>query len=109
MLLLLETAAGFGIFKVNNDQILSDPVKIAEAFSNVNSASKAVSLQAWKAFKDSKSALESLTALSEGKLDSTLKKFLKKNIISDGVQEELAVQDKALAAAIQSKLEIPCR
>ena len=108
MLLLLETAAGFGLFKVNNDKILSDPVKIAEAFSNVNSASKAVSLQAWKAFKDSKSALESLTALSEGKLDSSLKKFLKKNIISDGVQEELAVQDKALAAAIQSKLEIPC-
>lgn len=108
MLLLLETAAGFGLFKVNNDKILSDPVKISEAFSNVNSASKAVSLQAWKAFKDSKSALESLTALSEGKMDSTLKKFLKKNIISEGVQEELAVQDKALAATIQTKLEIPC-
>jgi nucleolar protein 58 len=108
MLLLLETAAGFGLFKVNNDKILSDPAKIAEAFSNVNGAAKAVTLQAWKSFKDSKSALESLTALTEGKLDSSLKKFLKKNIVSEGIQEELAVQDKTLAAAIQSKLEIPC-
>ena len=108
MLLLLETAAGFGLFKVNNEKMLSDPAKIAEAFSSVGGANKAVTLQAWKAFKDSKSALESLTALTEGKLDSSLKKFLKKNIISEGVQEELAVQDKALAAAIQSKLEIPC-
>ena len=108
MLLLLETAAGFGLFKVNNQKMLSDPAKIAEAFADVNSASKAVTLHAWKAFSDSKSALESLTALSEGKLDSSLKKFLKKNIISDGVQEELTVQDKTLAAAIQAKLEIPC-
>ena len=108
MLLLLETAAGFGLFKVNNEKMLSDPAKIAEAFANVNSASKAVSLQAWKAFSDSKSALESLTALTEGKLDSSLKKFLKKNVVSEGIQEELVVQDKALAAVIQSKLEIPC-
>lgn len=108
MLLLLETAAGFGLFKINNQKMLSDPAKIAEAFSDVNSASKAVSLEAWKAFKDSKSALESLTALAEGKLDSSLKKFLKKNIVSEGIQEELLVQDKTLAAAIQSKLEISC-
>ena len=86
MLLLLETAAGFGLFKVNNEKMLSDPSKIAEAFSTVNGANKAVTLQAWKAFKDSKSALESLPALTEGKLDSSLKKFLKKNIISDAVQ-----------------------
>lgn len=108
MLLLLETAAGFGLFKVNNEKMLSDPAKIAEAFASVNGANKAVTLQAWKAFKDSKSALESLTALTEGKLDSALKKFLKKNIVSDAIQEELVVQDKGLAAAIQSKLEIPC-
>jgi hypothetical protein len=40
MLVLLETAAGFGLFKVSDKKISSDPAKLYEAFADVTSASK---------------------------------------------------------------------
>lgn len=46
------------------------------------------------------------TALIESKIGKGLKKFLKKNVISLGLDEKLAVADRALGSAIKKKFSI---
>lgn len=67
-----------------------------------------VSLKAFSKFVDTAEALQSATALVEGKLSSGMKKFLKKNCVSSEVQETLAVADSKLGNAIKEKLDIQC-
>ena len=68
-----------------------------------------MSLKAFAKFFDTTEALQSATALVEGKLSSGMKKFLKKNVgASEEVQEVLAVADAKLGNAIKEKLNIQC-
>ena len=67
-----------------------------------------VSLKAFSKFVDTAEALQSATALVEGRLSSGMKKFLKKNIVSKELTDELAVADAKLGNAIKEKLSIPC-
>lgn len=46
--------------------------------------------------------------LVNGKMGKSLKKFLKKNVISSEIQHKLAVQDKNLAKTINKKFGIEC-
>ena len=108
MLVLVETAAGYGLFKVQSKKLLENPDKIMEAFADSDQVVKAVKLHAWHAFKDSKHALDAATNLIEGTMGKPLSKFLKKNIVEAGLKDELALQDRTLAAAIQKDLSIPC-
>ena len=50
-----------------------------------------VSLKAFSKFIDTAEALQSATALVEGKLSSGMKKFLKKNAVSSEVRHALAL------------------
>ena len=77
---------------------------IAKHFESPEDARKAVSLEAFAKFKDTKAAMDASTELIEGKLGKSLKKFLKKNMVDREVQAQLAVYDKTLGAAIQKKL-----
>lgn len=107
MLFLFETAAGFALFKLNKKlKKIEDPV--AE-FENVNKAMKLVSLEQFSKFKDTRDALECANKLIKGKLPKKLSKMLKKNIISQEIQENLAVNDKRLAKTINEKLGIVCQ
>eukprot|EP00967_Tisochrysis_lutea_P141923 scaffold261413_cov39-Tisochrysis_lutea.AAC.3 len=45
-----------------------------------------VKLKAFKKFEDTAEAVQSATALVEGKLSSTMKKFLKKNVVGDSLK-----------------------
>lgn len=45
-----------------------------------------VKLKAFKKFEDTAEAVQSATALVEGKLSATMKKFLKKNVVGDGLK-----------------------
>ena len=104
MLMLYESAAGFGLFKLNKTALLDDPEMIAKHFENPDDARKAVSLEAFAKFKDTKAAMDASTELIEGKLGKSLKKFLKKNMVDREIKAQLAVYDKTLGAAIQKKL-----
>ncbi|KAF4658097.1 Nucleolar protein 58 [Perkinsus olseni] len=108
MLVLLETAAGYGLFKLQKDKITASPDSVAEALSTPEGAQKAIRLDAWSAFKDNKHALEACSALIEGSMDKSLKKFLKKNIVEAGIEDELAVADLKLGSAINKKFGISC-
>jgi hypothetical protein len=54
-------------------------------------------------------AVAAATALVESKLNSELKKFLKKNIVKKELTDELAVSDSKLGGVIKDKLDIPVR
>jgi len=107
MLLLLETPAGFALFSLKNKRLLkADADSIYEEFKTGTDAARQVSFTAFHKFKDTKDAMEACTELTEGTVGKSLKKFLKRNIVDAGLEENLAVLDKTLGGAINKKLGI---
>lgn len=107
MLLLTETAAGYGLFQLKNKKLLkADKEEVYTAFKDAESATTSVDMLGFCKFKDTKMAMEESTALIESKMGKQLKKFLKKNVVDAGLTSELAVIDKALGSAIKEKLGI---
>jgi len=107
MLLLLETPAGFALFNLKNEKLLkADAESIYEQFKELSTATKHVNLTAFHKFKDTKDAMEACTELTEGMVGKSLKKFLKKNIVDAGLEQQLVVLDKALGVNITKKLGI---
>lgn len=63
---------------------------------------------AFNAFKETKSAVDSLSTLFLGELPKDLKKFLKKNIISKEIEDQMICYDKKVASIIKKNLGIDC-
>merc|ERR1711907_150979 len=91
MLVLMETAAGFGLFK---------------DFETPEKAAKMVKLKKFSRFTDQEDAMAAATAMVEGKLDKSLKKFLKKNIVDKELNDDLIVSDAKVGGLIKEKLNI---
>lgn len=108
MLILVETSAGYALFNVEKEKKLSSVDNILKVFESAESTQKYVKLHAFKAFKETKSAVESLSALFDGEVPSDLSKFLKKNIIKKEIEDKLICYDKKVASAIQKELKINC-
>lgn len=107
MLFLTETAAGYGLFKLDDSSkklLSAERADIEAAFGSAEKAQNAAKLVAFDRFKDTKAALEETASLIEGKMGKKLKKFLNKNIVDQGIKEELCVIDTKLGAAIKDKL-----
>ena len=116
MLVLFDSPAGHCLFKVMDSGLLKKPEDIWDAFTSAESAKKAcaacarprldavvrcranalltrvcmcahrVKLKAFHKFEDTAEAVQSATALVEGKLSAGMKKFLKKSIVSKELQ-----------------------
>lgn len=109
MLLLTESPAGYGLFRLSDKKLLKmNAEEVAEEFQDSERAQKAMSLVAFSKFADTKTAMDEATALIESKLGKQLKKFLKKNIVTPELSEKLGVVDKALGSTIQKKFNIEC-
>merc|ERR1711934_462495 len=108
MLVLLETAAGFGLFKVLDEGKVKDATDLSKDFETPEKAAKMVKLKKFSRFTDQEDALVAATAMIEGKLDKSLKKFLKKNIVDKDIQETLVVSDAKVGGIIKDKLGIQC-
>jgi len=108
VLVLFDSPAGHCLFKVTDASMLKKPDTIWDMFTSPANANKAVKLKAFHKFDDTAEAVQSATALVEGKLSSGMKKFLKKNIVSKELEETLAVADSKLGGVIKEKLNIPC-
>jgi nucleolar protein 58 len=107
MLLLFETPAGYALFSLKNQKLLkADADTVLQSFQSFADASKQVSLQAFSKFADTKAAMEAATELTEGTVGKSLKKFLKKNIVDAGLEENLVTLDKTLGSSINKKLGI---
>ncbi|GMH33557.1 hypothetical protein BSKO_01391 [Bryopsis sp. KO-2023] len=105
MLLLLETAAGFGLFKVLKEKKLKEAKDLSKDFQTLEKAQKIVQLKAFEKFSGTVEALAATTAIVDSKLEKGLKKFLKKKVPEN---EELAILDAKLGNLIKEKLGIPC-
>ena len=110
MLVLFETPAGYALFKVLKQGKLeqTDTDKIYEYFESSEKASDMVKLKAFSPFENTTEAVVAATCIVESTLDKSLKKFLKKSIISKEITEELAVADIKLGGLIKEKLAIQC-
>lgn len=109
MYVLFETAGGFALFKVIKDKKVEKVESLHKEFNDPESANQIVKLKAFKKFKDTKEALKSIEKLMAGKVSKGLQKFLDKNIVQKGIEEELMVAEKKLGKAIQEKLGITCK
>jgi len=107
MLVLFETPAGHALFKMS-DSSLKKAEDVQEIFANAETAGKICKLKAFNQFHDSKAALAAATALVESKLDDSLKKFIKKNIVKKSLTDKLAVADSKLGGLIKKKFSIDC-
>ncbi|KAL8271886.1 hypothetical protein Esti_004171 [Eimeria stiedai] len=108
MLALLETPAGFALFRLKKGKLLEveDVDTLQEHFTSPESAQKVVQLHAFSRFKDTKQATQEVLSLMECKVGRGLKKFLRKNLFSEGEAAKLLVADKALGASIKAKLGV---
>eukprot|EP00127_Corallochytrium_limacisporum_P007023 Clim_evm31s240 gene=Clim_evmTU31s240 len=106
MLVLFETPAGLALFKVSDTGKVKDADNIYKYFDDASSAAKVVKLKAFQKYEDTMEALASATALTEGKIDKTLKKFLKANTDS---KDTLALADSKLGSAIRDKFKVKCQ
>lgn len=102
MLVLFETPAGHALFKVLDDGALKGAVTDLESESQIK---QVVKLKAFSRFTDTTSALAAATALVESKPSKDLRKFLKKQVSAD---EQIAVGDAKLGAAIKDKTQLQC-
>jgi len=106
MLLLFESASGYGLFRVNNGSDLTEVDDVQRLLGDCDSsaASKYFALEKFQPIRDTAEALQCATALVESKISKPLKKLLKK--VAD--TEELAVSDAKLGSLIKEKYNIQC-
>ncbi|CAK72701.1 unnamed protein product (macronuclear) [Paramecium tetraurelia] len=108
MLILIETPAGFALFQVANTKTLNKIENIYDYLQNEKQAKKLITPFAFQQFKDTQEALIATSKLINGKIPKKLSKFLEKNVISQEVQDQIAVQDKKLAKQLQDQLGLSC-
>lgn len=107
MLVLFETAAGYAIFKVLDEQKLQQVDSLWKEFETPEKANKVVKLKHFEKFQDTTEALAAATAMVEGKLGKSLKKVLKK-VVAKEAHEQLAITDAKLGGVIKDKLNLSC-
>jgi len=107
MLLLFETPAGYALFRVKKEKTL-EKIEDFGPYMDDENIKKLVELQAFREFKGTKDVLQATISLVNGKMGKSLRKFLKKNVVSQEIQERLVVADKNLAKTITKKFDIEC-
>ncbi|XP_070149868.1 nucleolar protein 58 [Polyergus mexicanus] len=105
MLVLFETPAGYAIFKLLDENKLTESENLYKDFETPEDASKIVKLKYFHKFEDTTEALAATTALVESKLSKSLKKTLKSSCTE---LEKLAVSDAKLGCIIRDKLQLSC-
>ena len=109
MYVLLETPAGYGLFRVVNEKKLKHPENLYKEFDNVEKAKEIVNLVSFHKFDTTVEALEAATSSIESKVGKGLKTFLKEGIKKyDLGSHSLGVVDNKLGGAIGKKLSIKC-
>ncbi len=88
MLVLFETPAGYGIFKISDKKKLESVEDIASMFKD-DVLFDNISLQLFKKFKDTENAVNSINSIQSGTLPDDLRKLLKKNIVNKEIKEHL--------------------
>lgn len=106
MLLLFESASGYGLFRVQNGSELTevDDVQRLLGSCDASTAQKYFNLEKFQPIRDTAEALQCATAVVESKLSKPLKKILKK---LDG-SDELMIADSKIGSLIKEKYNVQC-
>lgn len=115
---LLESAAGYALFRVIGFDEISALLSDGAAVTDVARFGRAVKLQAFGPFPNAAEALDNANAVSEHAMTETLRHFLEMNLVATTSKKSpkkasfvLGVVDPALATAIAEGLDgtVPCR
>lgn len=113
--ILFETASGYGIYNVQNqDEVAGKSQALQEAIANYSQFSKMVTLASFLPFTSAAQALENANDVSEGVLNPHLKSLLDLVLPGGGKKSKgqsavlLGVIERGLAGAIQSETGIMC-
>ncbi|KAL7753068.1 Nucleolar protein 58 [Sorochytrium milnesiophthora] len=106
VLVLFETPAGYGLFRLADDGALNRPDDLSTLFETPESAASAVKLTAFSKFDNTADALSAATAIVEGKVSKSLKQFLQTEIVDKAAKDALVIADTKLAASVSKKLGI---
>ncbi|KAA0192586.1 Nucleolar protein 5 [Fasciolopsis buskii] len=107
MLLLFETAAGYAVFKINDEAGVREVADLSKAFDDTATMNQFIQLERFVQFKDTKDALNAAADVIEGRISKKLRKLLKKLYVKELRDDVLAVADKKLCMDIASKMNIP--
>ncbi|TPP66105.1 putative ribosome bioproteinsis protein [Fasciola gigantica] len=107
MLVLFETAAGYAVFKVNDEKSIREVTDLSRAFDDTATMNQFIQLERFVQFRDTKDALSAAADVIEGRISKKLKKLLKKLYVKELRDDVLAVADKKLCMDITSKMNIP--
>ncbi|KAG9011547.1 Nucleolar protein 58 [Tulasnella sp. JGI-2019a] len=106
VLVLYETSLGFCLFKLTDEGKLNSE-NLWKDFETPEGANSLLRLKALHRFGSTVTAVEEMTAMTDGKLGTGLKKFLTDEVVGKGKgKESLVVVDPKLATAISKKLSI---
>merc|ERR1712113_1032615 len=102
MLVLFETAAGYAVFKVKDDDGFRQVSDLSKAFEDSEWMNSFIQLEKFVQFKDTTDALTAVSEIVEGKISKKLKKLLKKLYVKELHDDVLAVSDKKLSIEINT-------
>ncbi|CCF52770.1 hypothetical protein NDA14_006324 [Ustilago hordei] len=105
---LFETAVGFCLFNVSDASKLESTKNLHESLDSAEGASNLLKLSAIHRFTNTAEAVEDISAVNEGKMSKSLKKFLTEEIVEGKGKEKenLIVAESKLASNIAKKLGI---
>ncbi|SNX84272.1 Nucleolar protein 58 [Melanopsichium pennsylvanicum] len=105
---LFETAVGFCLFNVSDSSKLESTKNLHESLDSAQAATNLLKLSAIHRFTNTAEAVEDISAINEGKMSKSLKKFLTDEIVDvkGKDKENLIVAESKLASNIAKKLGI---
>ncbi|CDR99679.1 probable NOP58-required for pre-18S rRNA processing [Sporisorium scitamineum] len=105
---LFETAVGFCLFNVSDSSKLEATKNLHESLDSAEGASNLLKLSAIHRFTNTAEAVEDISAINQGKMSKSLKKFLTDEIVEGKGKEKenLIVAESKLASNIAKKLGI---
>ncbi|SPO25920.1 Nucleolar protein 58 [Ustilago trichophora] len=105
---LFETAVGFCLFNVSDSSKLESTKNLHESLDSAEGATNLLKLSAIHRFTNTAEAVEDISAINEGKMSKSLKKFLTDEIVEGKGKEKenLIVAESKLASNIAKKLGI---
>jgi nucleolar protein 56 len=117
LFVLLESAAGYGLFEVIEYEEIGNLVAAQDSITDLALFGRAVKLAAFYPFSSAAEALDNANAVSEHACSDTLRDFLEMNLPKSKSSSKkskvsefaLGVIDPALATAISEALSVTCR
>mmetsp|Transcript_13235 Transcript_13235/g.18118 ORF Transcript_13235/g.18118 Transcript_13235/m.18118 type:complete len:512 (+) Transcript_13235:18-1553(+) len=109
---LFESASGFGLFSVlENEEIGALLKEVQAGINDISKFQRVVKMIAFHPFDSAENALENINAISDHELTDDLRNFIESSLPKGKKSKQfpLGLIEPLLATAIQENLGVPCR